>query len=57
MATYKVTWKIDVEADCPTDAARLARAYQVDPDTTATIFDVRKAHAKTVRVDLDSDEA
>lgn len=33
MSAYRVTWRIDVEADGPLDAARLAHEAQLDPDT------------------------
>jgi hypothetical protein len=37
---YRVTWVIDVHADNPRDAAEQARAAQVRPGTTATVFQV-----------------
>lgn len=40
MPTYRVTWVIDVDADHPRDAANQARAIQMDPDSTATVFEV-----------------
>lgn len=50
---YRVRWEIDVEADTPAEAARHTLAIQRNPDSTATVFDVRGANGKTVRVDLD----
>jgi hypothetical protein len=38
---YQVTWTIDVDAETPQAAARIARAIQRDPTSTATIFHVR----------------
>ena len=38
---YRVTWIIDIDADSPNDAARLARQVQLDPDSTATHFIVQ----------------
>ena len=38
MAEYLVTWKIDVEADSPQEAAQMAREIQQDPESTATVF-------------------
>ena len=33
-------WAIDIEAANPQEAAEKAREYQIDPDTTATVFEV-----------------
>ena len=55
---YRVKWEIDVTADSPEEAARLARAMQTSPDTTATVFDVTPVLERpaktptTVRIDL-----
>ena len=40
MTTYRVTWKIDVEAKSAKEAAKQALFVQRDPVSTATIFDV-----------------
>lgn len=40
MTTYLVTWRIDIEADSPEEAAAQALATQRDPESTATVFDV-----------------
>jgi len=37
---YLVTWKVDVEAVSPLDAALQARSIQRDEDSAATIFTV-----------------
>jgi len=37
---YRVRWEIDVDAENPVEAARQARAMQVDPSSTANVFDV-----------------
>jgi hypothetical protein len=37
---YLVRWEIDSDAATPLEAAREARAAQLEPRTTATIFDV-----------------
>lgn len=39
---YTVTWKIDIQADSPEEAAKIARVIQLDPDSTAEYFDVRE---------------
>jgi hypothetical protein len=41
MSNYTVIWEIEVEADSPLEAAIEARAAQIDPATTATVFEVR----------------
>ena len=40
MATFKVIWEIDIEADSPEQAAKIAREIQLDTESTATIFTV-----------------
>ncbi len=37
---YKVEWGINIEAHSPEEAARKAREIQLDPDSTATFYDV-----------------
>lgn len=41
---YRVGWEIDIEADCPAQAASRARIIQRDndPANTATVFSVRQ---------------
>jgi len=41
---YRVTWIIELDAESPEEAARLARAIQLDPDSLATHFIVRDPH-------------
>ena len=38
MTEYKIRWEIEVEAESPEAAARLARRVQLDPASTATVF-------------------
>jgi len=40
MPLYRVTWEIDLEADCHNQAARKALDIQRSPNSTATSFDV-----------------
>lgn len=62
MPEYRVKWEMDVEADTPEEAARVARDYQLDPEAIVGVFDVYKRdghggneHPPTrVRVDLDA---
>jgi hypothetical protein len=50
---YFVSWEIEVEAENPIEAAKLARAAQTQPNTRATVFDVFSEEAKdAIRVDL-----
>jgi len=50
---YRVTWKIDIEADSPEEAAARALIVQRDPESIATVFEVReRGKTKTVVVDL-----
>jgi len=68
MAEFRVSWYIDIEADTPQHAAKKARAIQLNPDSEATVFDVKRRHSDTdrfgitwswmgdtVRIDLDED--
>jgi hypothetical protein len=50
---YRVIWEIDIEAATPAEAVQEARAIQLTPGMTASVFDVwaygaRKMH----RIDL-----
>lgn len=38
--TYRVNWAIDIEADSPADAAKIARQLQLNPNSQATFFEV-----------------
>lgn len=40
MNTYTVAWTIELQADSPAEAARLAQAWQRDPDSLATVYTV-----------------
>lgn len=40
MKTYLVTWKIDIEADSPEEAAAIALMIQRDPESSATFFEI-----------------
>ncbi len=40
MAVYTVTWDIEIDADSPEEAARLALEIQRDPASEATMFAV-----------------
>ncbi len=53
MATYLIKWEVDIEADSPQEAAKIAREMQLDPDSEAVVFDVTHPTTKEVTtVDL-----
>jgi hypothetical protein len=58
---YAVTWEIEVLAGTPREAAELARAAQLDPETTATVFAVAaladRAAQEAETIDLAEEEA
>ena len=37
---FRVIWEIDIDAQGPKEAARQARAIQLTPGMSATVFDV-----------------
>jgi hypothetical protein len=56
MPEYCVDWCIDLNADTPILAALRALDIHRDPDSIATVFDVRDEHGATYRVDLGFDD-
>jgi nucleotide-binding universal stress UspA family protein len=50
---FRVVWEIDLEEECALDAAEHARAIQVRPGTTATVFTVIDPAGDRVDIDLD----
>ena len=53
---YYVTWDIEVEADTPVEAAKMAREIQLDRDSIATIFKVNVPYrTKPVTIDLEDE--
>jgi hypothetical protein len=49
---FRVMWEIDIDAGSPAQAAREARAVQLRPDTTATLFHVWEHAGKMHQIDL-----
>jgi hypothetical protein len=49
---FRVIWEIDIDADSPMEAAHEARAVQLRPDTTATVFNVWEHAGLMHSVDL-----
>jgi hypothetical protein len=37
---FRVIWEVEIEADSPLEAAQQARAIQLTPGMSATVFDV-----------------
>jgi hypothetical protein len=37
---YIVTWRIELTAESPHDAVQIARRIQLDPESSATIYEV-----------------
>ena len=57
MSLYRITWEIDLDADTAEDAARTARAIQLDTASIANVFEVRDAQTGEVKlIDLDEPE-
>lgn len=53
MASYRITWEIDVEADSPYEAAKEAKKIQQDPESTANVFVVEEEGSDPYTYDLD----
>jgi hypothetical protein len=50
---FRVIWEIEIEADSPLEAAQQARAVQLTPGMSATVFDVwANTAGKMHRIDL-----
>ena len=52
---YHVTWEIEVVAESELEAAKEARRIQLDPDSIATVFEVREM-GKVHGIDLLEEE-
>ena len=55
MASFLVTWEIDIETDTPRNAALEALHIQRRPGSTATVFRVIDEQGETHQIDLDAD--
>ena len=53
MTEYLVTWRIELSANSPEDAARQAREIQLDPDSIAAVFEVEGPDEDSVIIDLE----
>ena len=56
-AEYTVSWRIDVDAHSPREAAETARHVQRSPLSWAVVFDVTGPDGTTVTIDLLEDNA
>lgn len=53
MPEYLVVWKIDLDADTPTEAAKKALEIQRDPDSIALVFEVyENKNCEPEKIDL-----
>ena len=53
---YRITWEIDIDADTPQEAAKQARNVQLDPESSATVFDVWSEDGQQFHIDLMENE-
>ena len=56
MKQFKVRWEIDIEAETPASAALQALAYQRDPASWATVFEIVEIDGREcapIEVDLE----
>ena len=53
MDEYFVTWRIELSANSPEDAARQAREIQLDPDSTALVYRVSGPRGEQYAIDLE----
>lgn len=52
MASYTVTWEIELDAESPVEAARIALETQRDRDSLATVFSVVDEEGNMDQFDL-----
>ena len=60
MASYLVTWKIDIDADSHREAAEQARMLQLNPESLAVVYEVQQTgpvkRTHSVEIDLLAEE-
>ena len=49
---YQITWKIEVEAESSEEAAQIALHIQRDPNSIATLFEVKDASGMIRKLDI-----
>lgn len=52
MSEYKVIWEIEIEAESAEEAARKAFEIQRDPDSIATVFNIKAPNGEEFIIDL-----
>ena len=53
---YHVMWEIDIKADSPEEAARIALDIQRNPESAATVFTVTDEEDEMMKIDPIADE-
>ncbi|MBD3262045.1 MAG: hypothetical protein GF334_10345 [Candidatus Altiarchaeales archaeon] len=53
MTEYRIVWEINIEADNPREAAEEALRIQRDPESCATVFEVREEGTEEDGVHID----
>ena len=56
MKSYCVSWEIEVDADSPQDAAKLAWDLMRGANSTANVFTVCDDEGEVTRVDLQAED-
>jgi len=51
--TYEVRWTIDLDAENPLEAVKLAKEIQLDPDSIANYFEIINNGKVICAIDLD----
>ena len=49
---FTVIWEIEIDADSAKEAAKLARSFQLDPQSMAVVFGVTDENGILTHVDL-----
>lgn len=57
MPEYQVTWTVELNADSPEEAAKLAREWQLDPNNEASCFVVKDPQGNEIWVDALEDDS
>lgn len=52
MTEYFVRWTVEIDADSPEEAAKIARGMQLDPKSVATVFNVSTDEGDGAYIDL-----
>ncbi len=55
MNHYCISWNIDIEAETPREAAEEALKVQRDPESMATVFEVRDKTGNITTIDLEEE--